>query len=63
MKDSLNLYINIKDDYLTLEKPEETNDLNEIVKGKWEYKSKEQEGAIKDIKTLYKSREKNYSIV
>ena len=52
----------LKDGYTTLEKAEENqtkfkSDLNEIVKVKWEYKSEEQKSEIKNIKTIYESRE------
>ena len=58
-KGPLGFYKNIKDGYTTLEKAEEKKSvLNKIVKGKSEYKLEEQKRAIKNIKTLYKSREK-----
>ena len=60
-KGILGFYRNINDGYTTLEKAEESkkklkSDLNEIVKGKWEYTSEEQKNAIKILK-VFKSHE------
>ena len=60
-KDSLAFYKNIKDGYTTLEKAEKKQktfklDINEMIKGGEQ--SEEQNSAMKNIKTLYESREK-----
>ena len=60
-KDPLGFYKNIKEVYITEEKKtkekqrEFKSDLNEILKGR--YKSENQNIVIKNIKTLYESRE------
>ena len=59
---SLGFYKNIEDSYTSLEIAKENqkkkSDLNEIVREKWKYKSKEQKSAIKNIKNCYESQEK-----
>ena len=41
-----------------VKKKKKKSDLNEIVTEKWEHKSEEQKGVIKNIKILCESREK-----
>ena len=61
-KGPLGFYRNVKETYMTLEKAEEEQEefkskVNEIVIGS-KKKSKDQKSVIKNIKTLYESREK-----
>ena len=60
-KGPLTLYNYIKNGYINITKAEEIqekSDLNEITKEKSKRKSEEQKSAIKNIKRLYKGREK-----
>ena len=64
-KGRLALFGNIKNGCITLEKAEENqknfkSDINEIVKGK--YKSENPKSAIKNIKALYESQEKDIKL-